>query len=327
VAKPLALALALSALALLTPALASATANYVYHEQTTAIVGGTCGQYLTNPAPKATDTYPLEFKIEYQFYTDNAVVYYTTDGTSPSGSYGVPSGTTVALPAAYTCTFVDPIGGTLIEDTAAATLPAEPAGTTVNYIIGAWHTPTGSGGPEVFANSGTCGTCTMCMTSSCATVFTYTVASPDAGAEGGPKDAAVEAKADSGFDGGGGDAKLEAAVEAGADGKVDAGLDASLDATTDAASDAMLAETGSEAGADAPADAVTDTTVQGQDAASSHDGAPSQDANESFDAGPFSAGPQGCGCSSPGDSSGVAWGPFAFLAALVVAAALRVRRR
>ena len=124
---------------------AQATANYVYHERTMADPG--CGgQYVTNLNPSSAQTYPLRWKIEYQFYTDNTRVYYTTDGSTPSGVKGVASGTTTVLTGAYTCTFGGPV-----VDVASATIPAQSAGTVVKYIISAWHS---GGGPEIFANSG-----------------------------------------------------------------------------------------------------------------------------------------------------------------------------
>ncbi len=328
-AKPLALVLA--ALALLTPAFASATANYVYHEQTTNIVGGTCGTYVTHLTPTSAQTYPLELKIEYQFYTDNAVVYYTTDGSTPSGAMGVASGTTATVPASYTCTFLDPLGTGLNDDAASATLPAEPAGTTVNYIVSAWHS---GGGSEVFANSGTCGTCTACTTSSCATVFTYTVTAPsDSGVDAGSVDTG---SMDVGTDAPG-DAAGDAVVDGNVDGGPDAGLDATLDAIVDVTPlDATFEETAPDGpGTDTaggPPDGSLDSGPRVKDAAQGDTKREPLDAGFPFDAfdtdaGTSSAGGSGCGCSTPGDTSSLAWGPSALFGALVVAFARRVRRR
>src|SRR6266478_5822863 len=150
--------------------LAFGTANYVYHERTGNNPG--CGTVAYVPVlnPTAAQAYVLRFKIEFQNYTDNAVVYYTTDGSAPSGSFGVPSGTTVALPAAFSCTF----GSSPLVDVWGATIPGQASGTRVRYIIGAWHSPQPGGGDEVFANSGAC--CPPYYnTSAQATVFEYTV--------------------------------------------------------------------------------------------------------------------------------------------------------
>jgi len=148
------------------PQVALATANYVYHERTVNDPG--CGgQYVTTLTPNSAQPHPLRWKIEYQFYTDNTRVYYTTDGSTPSGALGTPTGTTTVLTGSYTCTFGSPV-----VDVASATIPAQPAGTVVKYIISAWHS---GGGPEIFANSGEFSS--PFTTSTAATVFTYTVSS------------------------------------------------------------------------------------------------------------------------------------------------------
>ena len=152
---------------LLTAAPVFATANYVYHERTTANPGSG-GQYVTTLNPSSAQTHPLRFKVEYQFYTDNARVYYTTDGSAPSGAFGTPAGTTAVLTGSYIGTF----GGPAV-DVVSATIPAQAAGTTVKYIVSAWHS---GGGAEIFANSGEFSS--PFTTSGQATVFQYTVAIP-----------------------------------------------------------------------------------------------------------------------------------------------------
>jgi len=151
---------------------ARAEANYVYHEQTTNNPG--CGpNYMSTTSPLNSAGLQIAWKIEYQFWTTNTVVYYTTDGSNPSGSFGAPSGTSQVLTGSYNCTF----GGSPV-DVATATIPAQPAGTTVKYIISAWHS---GGGNEIFANGpgAPCGCGTPTSNSSLATVFSYTV-SPSA---------------------------------------------------------------------------------------------------------------------------------------------------
>src|SRR5688500_12166667 len=146
-----------------------ATANYVYHERTTNNPGCGAAPYVTTLNPSSTQAHLLRFKVEYQFFTDTLAVYYTTDGSAPSGSKGVASGTTAVAAGTYECTF-----GTTpnIVDVCSATIPAQPAGTVVKYIIGAWHS---GGGDEIFANSGTCEGCGNFNDSSLATVFQYAV--------------------------------------------------------------------------------------------------------------------------------------------------------
>jgi hypothetical protein len=142
---------------------ASATANYVYHEQTSANPG--CGGPYLNPVnPQSGTPITIRFKVEYQFYTNQVRVYYTTDGTNPAGSFGIGSGQTQVANASYECIF-----GVPTVDVAVATIPALTPGQHLKYVIGAWHD---GGGPEVFANSGSCNV------SSCATVFAYDVPVP-----------------------------------------------------------------------------------------------------------------------------------------------------
>ncbi|MET0622829.1 MAG: lamin tail domain-containing protein [Pyrinomonadaceae bacterium] len=186
------LTLAACALVCICSADATATANFVYHEQTANFVAtptcpsaGTdtaCGRYVENTDRSGSagfqiyspETYTLHFKVEFQFFTNQVRVYYTTDGSDPSGSFGTPFGTTQVATASYTCTYSDQTQGCQIVDVVTGVIPAQPAGTTVKYIVGAWHS---GGGPEVFANSGTCSGCFSCTdsTAGCAAVFQYNV--------------------------------------------------------------------------------------------------------------------------------------------------------
>ena len=191
------LALAAGALVCLYSAEASATANFVYHEQTANFVatptcpsGGTdtaCGRYVENTDRSGAagfqiyspETFSLHFKVEFQFFTNQGRVYYTTDGTDPSGSFGTPFGTTQVATASFTCTYSDQTQGCQIVDVLTGAIPPQPAGTTVKYILGAWHS---GGGPEVFTNSGTCSGCFSCTdsTTGSATTFQYNVVAPPA---------------------------------------------------------------------------------------------------------------------------------------------------
>lgn len=152
-----------------------ATANFVYHEQSSNITGGTCGVFVDNLTPAASDPVNVKFRVEYQFFTDQVRLYYTTDGTQPAAATGTASGTTQVVSASWGCTYVY---GSNTIDVVSATIPAQPAGTQVKYLVSAWHS---GGGPEIFANSGTCDACTACSTSTCASMFSYQVASADAG--------------------------------------------------------------------------------------------------------------------------------------------------
>ena len=197
------------ALVCLFSATASATANFVYHEQTNNYVatpiddpgggcGGsgtdtTCGRYVENFDRGGSagfqiytpETYSLHFKVEYQFFTDAWRVYYTTDGSNPCGSFGTvgdvtqPNGTacgasntTQVATATFNCTYSDVTQSCQIVDVISASIPPQAAGTTVRYIVSAWHS---GGGDEIFGNSGTCSGCFSAKSSSEATVFQYEV--------------------------------------------------------------------------------------------------------------------------------------------------------
>ncbi len=147
---------------------ACATANYVYHERT-GNDPGCGGQYVSTLIPGPGQTHPLRFKVEYQNYVNTARVYYTTDGSTPSGSFGTASNSTQIVTASFTCTF----GGGPVVDVWQATIPAQSPGTLVKYIISAWHT---AGGAEIFANSGEF--FSPFTTSAQATLFQYTQCGP-----------------------------------------------------------------------------------------------------------------------------------------------------
>jgi hypothetical protein len=145
------------------------TANFVVHEHTTNSVGGACGNYVSNLNPTSAQTVTIQFAIDYATFTNRAKVYYTTDGTTPNGNHGIPSGTTQVLTAAYVCQYTD-INGDLV-DVVQAVIPAQPVGTTINYIVSAWHTGAGpTGGLEVFGTSDTS------IVSAQATLYSYSIA-------------------------------------------------------------------------------------------------------------------------------------------------------
>ncbi len=163
----------------LASAAALGQANQIFHDRgnPSPIGGSACGTYASPMNPTTLDPEIVRFKIEFQGFTTQARVYYTTDGTAPSGTFGVGSGTTQVLTAAYACTFTDLSSGTpQTVDVVNATIPAQPGGTTVRYIMSAWNT-TGTV-IQIFANSGTCATCTACQTPDCADGFQYTIPVP-----------------------------------------------------------------------------------------------------------------------------------------------------
>ena len=159
--------------------LAPEVASFVYHEQANTLVGEGCGLYVPDPDQSADAGwqvyslgYALRYRSEFQSFANQWRVYYTTDGSTPGGSYGAPSGTTQVLIGTSVCTFSDETQGGQTVEVISAGIPAQAPGTTVKYIISAWHS---SGGAEVFGNSGTCPGCNSCTQSTCATLFQYNV--------------------------------------------------------------------------------------------------------------------------------------------------------
>jgi hypothetical protein len=64
-------------------------ANYVYHEATTNTIGPNPLQFRNILTPNRTESVNVAFKIEWQFYWNQARIYYTTDGSNPSGAFGI----------------------------------------------------------------------------------------------------------------------------------------------------------------------------------------------------------------------------------------------
>lgn len=146
--------------------------NYVYHEASTNTIGPAATRFRDILTPNRTQPIKIGFKIEFQFFWDRARIYYTTDGSTPSGAFGVGNGTTQVLTAVFDYNFGSPL-----VDVVTATIPTQPAGTTVRYIVSAWSST--AGGDEIFGNG--CGNAprTFCSVesslSSNATVFSYKV--------------------------------------------------------------------------------------------------------------------------------------------------------
>lgn len=164
------------ALAGMMPLQLLAEANYVYHTRDMGDPMPGCNQtpYVSNYTPSIGSAVTLAFKVEYQFYTNTAALYYTTDGSNPSGAFGVPSGTTQVVMANFDCTF----GGGQQIDVWKATIPGQNICTTVKYTMSAWHS---GGGDEIFANGpgSPCNCGTPTNNSALATIFSYNVINAD----------------------------------------------------------------------------------------------------------------------------------------------------
>jgi hypothetical protein len=162
----------------LVPAAARGQANEIFHERgNPSDIGGGCGTYASPIVPGSADTETIRFRIEFDGFTQQARLYYTTDGTTPNGVLGIGTGTTQVVTGTYGCTFTDLSTGTpQTVDVVSATIPPQPGGTTVRYMFEAWNTV--GTRIEIFANSGTCATCTACQTPDCADLFQYTIPIP-----------------------------------------------------------------------------------------------------------------------------------------------------
>jgi len=114
-------------------------------------VGGTCGPYVSNLNPTSTDAVVIQFAIGYAGFTNRARVYYTTDGSQPLGDHGVGTGTTQVLTATYVCSYIE-AGTGFTVDVVQATIPPQPVGTTITYIVSAWHTGSSSQSLEIFGD-------------------------------------------------------------------------------------------------------------------------------------------------------------------------------
>ena len=103
--------------------------------------------------PREDEGVNLSFRVSFQFSYDRVAIYYTTDGSEPTGSFGTPSGTTQVLSntnGGIQFRFNENSGG--VRDWWRATLPTGRAyAQTLRYKISAWKP---FDGPEVFANGG-----------------------------------------------------------------------------------------------------------------------------------------------------------------------------
>lgn len=137
---------------------AFAVPEFVEHFATSQVFGEASGTTMREPdVPREDESVELWIKIGYSFYYTDVAIYYTVDGSQPSGSFGVGTGSTLVLRSASNqVQFVrnESSGGGNI-DWWKATLPAATRayGTRVRYKIGAWHN---AGGIEVNANNAGC---------------------------------------------------------------------------------------------------------------------------------------------------------------------------
>ena len=111
------------------------TARSVYHDPAapnTASSGSTATQRVPlNPVPgQPVDLY---VKVGYNFQTNHCFVYYSTDGSTPEGSFAIPKPGSTTLIAPATWLAHDNTDST--SDWFKATIPAQPSGTQLGYKI------------------------------------------------------------------------------------------------------------------------------------------------------------------------------------------------
>jgi glycosidase len=109
----------------------SETAEWVYHDPA---ANTTMAAQADGPQRSATTGgAPVEVfvKVGYQSQVSRCRVYYTTDGSEPEGAFGVGRGATLVATGSFADD--DEADGTI--DWWRATIPAQPAGTTVKYKL------------------------------------------------------------------------------------------------------------------------------------------------------------------------------------------------
>lgn len=123
-----------------------AAPSLMEHTPTTGVFGEPSGTTMREPdIPREDDAVQIWAKIGPSFTYNRVAIYYTTDGTAPSGSFGTPSGTTqVLLSNAGGVSFVrnQPRAGGGNDDWWRGVLPtsARQFGQQIRYRIGAWQT-------------------------------------------------------------------------------------------------------------------------------------------------------------------------------------------
>ena len=140
----------LIACAVVTPGALGAPA-LVIHTPASQVFGEPPGVTSRNPlAPREAQTVQVWTKIGPSFSYDRVAIYYTIDGSTPTGSKGVPSGTTAVL--VNTLGQVSFVRNEGSDDWWVGDMPAPTRayGFTIKYSIGAWDS--GSADPEKFSD-------------------------------------------------------------------------------------------------------------------------------------------------------------------------------
>ncbi|MCK6477152.1 MAG: hypothetical protein L6Q35_10010 [Phycisphaerales bacterium] len=142
-------------LSLLVVAVSRAQPSLVEHAPSAPTFNQPPGVTQREPdVPREDESVDLYLRVSFQFTYDRVCVYYTTDGTEPSGSFGNPTGTTQVLRNDLgTVTFLYNENNAGVRDWWKATLPDQTRGYAqhIKYKVSAWKP---FNGPEVFASGG-----------------------------------------------------------------------------------------------------------------------------------------------------------------------------
>lgn len=168
---------------------ALATPEFIEHVAANPVFGEPAAVTMREPeVPRAGEAVDLWLRIGYSFFYTDVAVYYTTDGSTPGGAFGVGSGSTQVL-RGNGGAFNDVLfvrnegspGGNI--DWWRATLPAAARdyARSIRYRVSAWHS---AGGPEIFANNYGCadGTCDDPTAPASTASYVVKLAWPGAGA-------------------------------------------------------------------------------------------------------------------------------------------------
>ncbi|NCC51147.1 MAG: hypothetical protein EOM20_08025 [Spartobacteria bacterium] len=110
------------------------TASWVFHEPTNMQYNATNEQFYPLPENAAGQAVEVWTKVGYQYLTDRAFIYYTTNGSNPEGSGGVGKDDTHVVEMSWRANGTD--DGTGVPDWWAGVLPALPGGTELRYKVG-----------------------------------------------------------------------------------------------------------------------------------------------------------------------------------------------
>jgi hypothetical protein len=152
-------------------AITNQTANWIWHDPTNVVTAlGNVPPTQMNPTnPTSTNSVDLWIKVGYQFNVNTCFVYYTTDGSTPLGAFGVGQGTTQVAQGA----FVNHDSAQSNIDWWKVTIPAQGSGIKVLYKIGLFSGGSASPGQSIspIADSETSGSKLFGLTQAVITNF------------------------------------------------------------------------------------------------------------------------------------------------------------